>query len=165
MAKECEECGKKLSFFGTWASKIDGKAHNFCSYEHRAAYGSRWLAESKQAASGELGTDQPPAESQQALTEERSPVGNDAGSGNCCGSDGRRTIAGLADFYSGLTVFVFWLFICGCVAGLLGWIIADGSAALTFASVLGLSVLGVIATGATAVLLDIMHNIREINRK
>ena len=87
----------------------------------------------------------------------------DAESGNGGISDGKGTIARLADFYSGLTVFIFWLFICGCVGGLLGVIVTEGSS--IFTSILGLSIIRVIATGATAVLLDIMHNIREINRK
>ena len=165
MAGKCAECGKKISFLSPLYT-IDGKGeYDFCSGEHRDAYESRWLAESKQTGSDELDDGQSPLETLRAFRGERSPVGNDAGSGNGDVYDGRRTIAGLADFYSGLTVFVFWLFICGCVVGLLGWFLADGSAELIFVSVLGLSIFGVIATGATAVLLDIMHNIRENNRK
>ena len=45
MARVCAECGKKLSFLDAWSRDIDGKSHDFCSYECTNAGVERWIAE------------------------------------------------------------------------------------------------------------------------
>ena len=87
------------------------------------------------------------------------------------GSGVSGTIRGLANFYNGFTRHLFWLFAIGCVAGVYTLVVEinDYSPELPYmiaaASMIGVSLIGIIAVGATAVLLDIMHNIRAINRK
>ena len=73
------------------------------------------------------------------------------------------TIKGLANFYNGFTKFLFFLFAAGCVIGIISFLV--GSNIITAVSILSVSLLGIIAVGATAVLLDIMHNIRSMNQK
>mgnify|MGYP001372203846 CR=1 FL=1 len=80
------------------------------------------------------------------------------------------TIKGLANFYNGFTKFLFFVFVIGCATGVIMLLSElseyrpDLPDILASASILGFSLLGIIAVGATAVLLDIMHNIRSMNR-
>ena len=81
---------------------------------------------------------------------------------------GGGTIQGLANFYNRVTKILFWLFAVGCVIGLIFLFVELNKYrpnALVAFGVLSVSLLGIIAVGATAVLLDIMHNVRSINKK
>ena len=85
-------------------------------------------------------------------------------------------IAGLATFYKGFTVILFWLFVISFVIGVV-WFLAEATdyinaypwssyvVFLPAGILISVSLLGIIAVGATAVLLDIMNNIRELNKK
>ncbi len=77
----------------------------------------------------------------------------------------------LADFYRGFTVFLFWIFVA--VAGLGGFLIlkvfgkssAFLSELLPGGVLVGFGLVGIIAVGATAILIDIMDNIRALREK
>lgn len=72
------------------------------------------------------------------------------------------TIEGLANFYNSFTILIFIICIVGII---IGFYFLITQKALFGLAVIGSSLIGFIICGATAVLLDVMHNVRDINRK
>jgi hypothetical protein len=75
----------------------------------------------------------------------------------------KTTIAKLADFYSGVTLFLFWLIIIFIVVAIIILFVADSAEGRSLALImLGVGVLAIVAIGGVAVALDIMNTNREL---
>ena len=76
------------------------------------------------------------------------------------------TIRQLADFYSGLTLFLFWLIVIFIVVAIIMLFVADSASEIfTVIGLLGVGVLAIVAIGGVAVALDIMNTNRELARQ
>ena len=73
------------------------------------------------------------------------------------------TIRQLADFYSGLTLFLFWLIVIFIVFAIIMLFVADKT--FNVIGLLGVGVLAIVAIGGVAVALDIMNTNRELARQ